>query len=714
MRCGTHNAPHYDDVAGSLCYAHSDSPQIFQNLRMAAKEYFGDARHHVVESAVLLRSLQKVPGPCTAYTDSIIGDKGHALTLNREQQVAEDFAFLAATTYEKLEVRAVAVEEHIDHSSLTLRIASNSGKLDKVVQGFSELCKILRDVCSQIQYYLSDASTSRAFVERYSQEAEQNVLRSIIKLSYERILKRLRSAHCPERWRRGKRPLIGLLNESLNQGHLSLVSSQGIKGQLRGLLNVFNDFERRPRPAPTNLTTANCLSRIIRAAKELNPSELTSMLSKIPKLEPSSVRKWPQLLKKIGRYSVISHRLVHCGVGKFSKLFQQTSVSPVVAPPGDLACMLPNLNFFEEAIRQRVHHLHFTSSKKKERNHLQGFKYGKLDEAQRHYSKCLSAPKQGRIHAEMQLVMHYEHSCDARKPRVIASNKKACYLCNLFLAFHQTFKLPETHGTIYDTWVPPVAMKEEVQTKFASTMSLMAQALDKKIQDTLFAPLRQLCPPSESASGLEQSLTSRSYDSNGATSNGPGISRRFVDVSEPSLTERSTGSPTSETPPGMEMNELVSPEFTSSASVEEASTIKLDGLTRRSSSSSKGTVTAHSRDGVQREMKYVNDVNLKGRRLERLPLYSKLWLEKNTLSVIVEREAGMNQQGADARESRLKTAWFSSGEEESAFTGQIEVFEVSDLPIEVDIVKKAGNLYCDRPLALRHGRNVLVMSLYSS
>jgi OTT_1508-like deaminase len=64
------------------------------------------------------------------------------------------------------------------------------------------------------------------------------------------------------------------------------------------------------------------------------------------------------------------------------------------------------------------------------------------------------------VHAEMQLLFHYECPNPHLPPRVIYSTKKACYLCNLFFLLHGRFSMPGTHGRLYEKWTFPKRIQD--------------------------------------------------------------------------------------------------------------------------------------------------------------------------------------------------------------------------------------------------------------
>ena len=70
------------------------------------------------------------------------------------------------------------------------------------------------------------------------------------------------------------------------------------------------------------------------------------------------------------------------------------------------------------------------------------------------------------VHAEVQLVCHYELHPVAKKPRVICSSKDACYLCNLLIQLDETFYIPRTHGNLYTRWrLLPIPTLDRVQAR---------------------------------------------------------------------------------------------------------------------------------------------------------------------------------------------------------------------------------------------------------
>lgn len=77
-------------------------------------------------------------------------ERDHGLGFQREKQLAEAFAFLAATTKDSKRVIAACVKEHIDkRRGLTIQLSVNRGELDCVKDGFEKMAKILEHAAQE-------------------------------------------------------------------------------------------------------------------------------------------------------------------------------------------------------------------------------------------------------------------------------------------------------------------------------------------------------------------------------------------------------------------------------------------------------------------------------------------------------------------------------------------------------------------------------------
>jgi hypothetical protein len=79
--------------------------------------------------------------------------------------------------------------------------------------------------------------------------------------------------------------------------------------------------------------------------------------------------------------------------------------------------------------------------------------------------------KDGKYHAEVQLVAYFELNPAVFMPRVIASSKKACYMCDLFIKSHGRFHIKKTHGRLYHRWrIPPIPALLATRTRFNTAL----------------------------------------------------------------------------------------------------------------------------------------------------------------------------------------------------------------------------------------------------
>ena len=109
---------------------------------------YGEAYKLVAENSALLSSITELPGKekeCELPAE----DGNHQLPVAREMQLADDLAFLSATTDNMYEVKAVGIEEDLDKMGMTIRVASNTGELSRVKDGFQLIGSILQRAASR-------------------------------------------------------------------------------------------------------------------------------------------------------------------------------------------------------------------------------------------------------------------------------------------------------------------------------------------------------------------------------------------------------------------------------------------------------------------------------------------------------------------------------------------------------------------------------------
>ena len=73
----------------------------------------------------------------------------YQLTLQREKEIVDNLAFLSATKNDSNRIMAACLEEAFDHKSCIIRLTSNTGDLNEVVNGFNHMARILERAASR-------------------------------------------------------------------------------------------------------------------------------------------------------------------------------------------------------------------------------------------------------------------------------------------------------------------------------------------------------------------------------------------------------------------------------------------------------------------------------------------------------------------------------------------------------------------------------------
>lgn len=82
----------------------------------------------------------------------------HRLSLSREQEIASNLAFIAATSKNHLRVMAVCVEEHSSGERVTIRLASNTGGLSELTTEFEVIAAIMMNAARRSKSHIDHVS----------------------------------------------------------------------------------------------------------------------------------------------------------------------------------------------------------------------------------------------------------------------------------------------------------------------------------------------------------------------------------------------------------------------------------------------------------------------------------------------------------------------------------------------------------------------------
>lgn len=108
-------------------------------------------RTHLLQKIILLQLLNQTPEKpsetnLSEWKAQEAKNTERVFDLQREKELAESFAFLAATTDDPKKVVAACVEEGEEKGCVTVRLEMNHGNLDRVVAGFERMGKNLEEV----------------------------------------------------------------------------------------------------------------------------------------------------------------------------------------------------------------------------------------------------------------------------------------------------------------------------------------------------------------------------------------------------------------------------------------------------------------------------------------------------------------------------------------------------------------------------------------
>ena len=106
-------------------------------------------RQRLVENITLLWTLNEVPEQPKDNVSGLEDDESRKLTLERERQLADSFAFISASTDDMHRVMAVSIEEDADRKGITIRLASNTGGLSSMKEALDDVAKTLEKAATR-------------------------------------------------------------------------------------------------------------------------------------------------------------------------------------------------------------------------------------------------------------------------------------------------------------------------------------------------------------------------------------------------------------------------------------------------------------------------------------------------------------------------------------------------------------------------------------
>ena len=112
-------------------------------------------RELIAQNSAFLAAFNELPGTEQETRLLDTRQQEYQLTIDREKELSEGFAFLAARKEDPNNVMAVAIEEDLDKCGMTIRVATNEGDLTGVKAGLSDIAEILERAATRCMYLTS-------------------------------------------------------------------------------------------------------------------------------------------------------------------------------------------------------------------------------------------------------------------------------------------------------------------------------------------------------------------------------------------------------------------------------------------------------------------------------------------------------------------------------------------------------------------------------
>jgi hypothetical protein len=334
----------------------------------------------------------------------------HTLPFDVEQQLADDFAYLAAVEEGAQSVAAVCIEEHPREPRLTLRFAALDTSLNDAIKA------ALREISTVLAKLSTESSASIA-------GSVDRIFNTVIRLHYRRLLARLRSS----KWEKPKylskshkKPLWQDFKNLIHRVQFMYTKKEkdlrlAVEKLLGELEIVYKSFDN---VSGDDIVDMECLvkaSFMVASSQEIKDYlvRLETSVGTLPTAQVASAIKSLKQIQKVAAYRRICTSLVNI-TQEFSQLFTTGVTMEFVVP---FQSVQATIGYEEWA------------------------------------ATC-------HVHAEIQLVIHYDLAFQHERasflpPRVIGISKWLCYLCYHFLRAHGRFFPSKTHGRLYDQWTVP-------------------------------------------------------------------------------------------------------------------------------------------------------------------------------------------------------------------------------------------------------------------
>ena len=467
-------------------------------------------RKRLTGSILLLSTLTEVPASpqrCQLPGD----DDSRQLSIAHERRLARDFAFISALTNNPDRVTAVAFEENVGGSGCTIRIAANTGELGAVKRGFGHIGRNLEQVSLRSRAFkvqieeckgLDQLDSMKSSFDEDLRNLQDAVFRDIVSLDWSHIVSRLRSTHARASRVRHRKPVVHLMSNAVkiarngtragpSKDHLV----KEIQPHIREIEQLFDSFEATVDASPNKAADVQLLMSLVKCFADLAPQlHLDRKIWQTRSHDPSTMKFLADEIGKLSRYCNVSRSFVDAARRK-PGLFNRCGIEILPHAEADQTYLAKNAPSFDKVCNERIY-----PNLTKDRKAVLRAAYDARSSVQTSRFK---------VHAEIQLLFFYEQNPRIQRPRVLCSNKHACFLCHLFISLHGRCVIPRTHGRLYHQWaLPEVTPQIATRMKLQMIVEDMESRLRTSIREHLVKKRRVTIHPNESLLTLISPISS--------------------------------------------------------------------------------------------------------------------------------------------------------------------------------------------------------------
>ncbi|KAH6619505.1 hypothetical protein B0J18DRAFT_246769 [Chaetomium sp. MPI-SDFR-AT-0129] len=431
----------------------------------------------LAENAALLYQLRPSPTPQHVNKRPAWAanqDSGRFLSFDQELDLTSALAFICGISDDPSHVVATCVEEiggwRGEKKGIRAVVAINANNPQSAIGTLTKVKNGLEAVFVQ----LSGAHQEDDLFPEYP------VLRAIADMCKHRIFSRIGSERQDAKYTKNGKQFLGTTLQCI----LDAISTtrRSFVGELKGIADRFARQGRQILHHLKSLETCKeknvvlTMMDVIRAVHKLiETTSFNTLLDTLTttELAPTDRHRFTTQIAKLAQYQECT--LLFLQMAKAQNIFQQAEVHLVSLEP---ELFKPEMPFPPGChITSCINRCRASSGSKIKANTTEiAAKLQRQGKSNTAFKSTVSEIlKQSRVHAEIQILTHYERHPVPKKPRIICSSKDSCYLCNLFIRLRGDFYTPRTHGNIYHRWwLPPVS-------SFATTRNRLNQELAAQI-----------------------------------------------------------------------------------------------------------------------------------------------------------------------------------------------------------------------------------------